>query len=242
MDECTIVVDTNHHENALVLLLEERGLEVHRTALKTGDVALVYGKITILVERKSVSDLAGGIAHPSRFIHSQRQRLAGEMADNPNTFALVLVHGVRPTCDDVRMGYGPLTGKTWHSVVQTTQLAPYNIPIIHSVSLDGVADQIVLLRRNLVAGKFDRGVNADADAAPPPCLNRKRRADTPSDLLVGMLAALPGCSEAKGRALVAEFPSLGAIAAASEKEIASVKVGERKLGPVFAKRIRSVCG
>ena len=241
MSDCVLFVDTNHHENALVLLLEERGLEVHRTALKTGDVALVYGKITILVERKSVSDLAGGIAHPSRFIHSQRHRLAGEMADNPNTFALVLVHGVRPTCDDARMGYGPLTGKTWHSVVQTTQLAPYNIPVIHSVGLDGVADQLVLLRRNLIAGKFDRDVNADADA-PPPCLNRKRRADTPSDLLVGMLAALPGCSEAKGRALVAEFSSLGAIAAASEREIASVKANGRKVGPVFAKRLKSVCG
>ena len=126
-NETSVIVDANHNENELVLLLEERGLTVSRASLKTGDVAISNGNKTILVERKTVADLASGIDFPSRFIKSQRIRLVSEM-ENPNTIAIVLVHGVRPPFDDSRIGYGKITGQVFHSVIQTTQLPPYSLP------------------------------------------------------------------------------------------------------------------
>ena len=238
---CELIVDSNAHENEFASRIEERGLTVTRAALKTGDVAIVYHGKTILAERKSVADLAAGIAPPHRFIDGQRARLVGEAADNPNTISLVLLHGTRPACDPkTRLGFGHgISGETFHSIVQQSMLPPYNLPILHSISLDGLAEQVVLLRRNLIDGKFDREGLIDSDAKPPS-LSRKRRIDTPTDMLIRMLVAIPGFSEKKANAVVERYPSLSSLLSASVSELASVKVGERQLGPMLAKRLRSV--
>ena len=241
METCQLIVDSNARENELASRIEERGLKVERKALKTGDVAIVYKGKTILAERKSVDDLAAGIAHPHRFVDGQRARLAGEAADSPNTISLVLLHGIRPACDAyTRLGFGNgISGETFHSVIQQSMLPPYNLPILHSSSLDGLADQVALLQRNLIAGNFDREGYIDADAKPPN-LSRKRRAETPVDILICMIVAIPGFSQKKAAALVELYPSLSALVGASEAELAAVRVGEHQLGRMLAKRLRSV--
>lgn len=238
---CELIVDTNAHENELAARIEERGVVVKRATLKTGDVALVYHGMTILAERKSVDDLASGIAYPYRFTDGQRARLAGEAAENTNTISILLLHGPRPDCNAItQVGFGKgVSVNTFYSVLQMTMLKPYNIPVIHSPSLDGLAFQVVLLRSNLIAGKFHAEGNIDADAKPPS-LSRKRRIETPADILMRMLVAVPGCSATKAAAIVALYPNLTALISAPEAELSNVMVGKCKLGPVMAKRLRSV--
>ena len=240
IENAEILVDSNPGENTLAALLLERGARVQRAALKTGDIAIKHDGWTVLIERKSVNDLAAGIAHPSRFIHSQRARLAGEVLENDKTIALVLINGVRPPCDSTFVGRSTIKGSTWHSVVQTTQLPPYRLPVLHSNVLEGAADNIVLLAKNLLNGKFGRGGLIDVDSKPPPCLKRKRATDTPTEILVAMLSSIPNCGTTKARALVSAFPTLSAILAASENEIAEIKIAGRKFGPSLAKRVKSV--
>ena len=72
-------------------------------------------------------------------------------------------------------------------------------------------------------------------AATAPCLAPKLKADTPHDLAVAMLHAVPGVSPKIVRALVHEYSSMPELIKAVNSDstlMHNFKVGARKLGKV----------
>ena len=239
----TVTVDTNAKENALCERLIEYGVEtVERATLKTGDLVLrddVTGRM-FLVERKSTDNLVSDIA--TRRFEAQRSRLAGEQAEHEHVTSIVLLHGIRPPIDDCKVGYGYVTGRSFHSSTLTTQFC-YGVSVVHAGNtLDAAAQWIALLVKNLAAGKLDEArAVVDRDAPPPVSLDRKSSRDAePREILVKLLACMPGSSLKKARALVTAFPTLTVLCDASVSELASVDVGGRKLGKALAMRFKSM--
>jgi len=69
---------------------------------------------------------------------------------------------------------------------------------------------------------------------------KKRKRDNledPSAVVKAMLAQCPGLSAEKAAALLEVLPSLGALIAAREADLAEVKCKGRRIGPATAKRL-----
>jgi ERCC4-type nuclease len=248
MSDAQVVIDSCWHENLLASLLADAGLSVERRQLKTADVMLYCAGRTILIELKScnnfVADYTAGGRHGNNTFRAERSRLAGEQVEGGGAVSsILLLHGIRPRIDDQgRLGHvGNFTPRDFHTSLQRTALA-YGVHVAHAGNtLQDAANWIALAAANLQAGKFDpSGVQIDREARPPD-LTRKTKLDASAEELVAsMLAALPGVSVAKAKTIAAAYPSLGALAATDVKELASLPVGAKKLGPAVAKRIKSL--
>ena len=88
------------------LLAERHEIVAERERLRTGDAELVHGGLTVVVERKCVEDWA---KNHETFV-AERARLCAMRSDA--CVPMVLMHGVRPPCDDSMVcSYGGMTGK-----------------------------------------------------------------------------------------------------------------------------------
>jgi ERCC4-type nuclease len=67
---------------------------------------------------------------------------------------------------------------------------------------------------------------------------KKANADDPKQFLLQCLMQCPGVSIRIAQALITTYPSFGKLMGASEKELASVDAGGRKVGPVIGKRLK----
>lgn len=69
---------------------------------------------------------------------------------------------------------------------------------------------------------------------------KKANKDDPKAFAVAALQGCPGVSVKAATALLDEFDSLQGVMTAEEKQLAEIKVGERRLGPAAAKRLWSL--
>ena len=247
-----IIIDTNSGETGLyerILAKAPADCQVRRERLDVCDVSIVTAHGTLLVERKHVADLCSSLSDHRYSEQKARQLAAVDTSERVSLAWLV---------------EGPLLG--WHALHKPTDFsnAQMEAAVITTAIRDGIpvlrvpdaascAEAVLYLHKRLAAGDLDGAAASQrARAAGYGDVVHVRKAVNKDAPMVWrmMLSTTPGCSMAKADAIAAVYATPGALVdmlrsrgvKAGVKELASVPVGARKLGPAVAKRIVEVFG
>ena len=253
-------IDTNPGENsvyeyiyAMLGAKPETAPPVSRVRLDVGDIHISHNDFHLFLERKQLLDLSASICD-GRF-REQKSR----MLPAPNTRYAYVIEGAIPSWDGAA-ARGIPPKNMWGALVKTAMRD--NLTIFHTASARDTASLCIYLHKQLTEGaiRFDANTtntvtpdnNPDEPNTNPsssssshviPGTVHKRKRDnlaTPSAILRAMLADIPGISVAKAETLLRAFPDVPSLMRATESEIASVKCGERKIGPKQASVVKSV--
>jgi len=115
----------------------------------------------------------------------------------------------------------------------------YGIPVIQTANLTETKALVDLLAEQVAAdaNTFVRTDPTTVAYTTTICSKKRENRDDPAVFASAVLQQCPGVSAKIADALVAEFKSLTAIWTATEAELAAVRVGTRKVGPVVAERL-----
>ena len=233
-----ITVDTNAGEDCLFELLSERapgGTTFVRRRLDVGDVHLDGPRFDLAIERKTLADLCGSISS-GRFEQQRSRMLSVSAEDEKPVRYIVMVEGSPPPFNSMRViPHSHVTGKAVHSSLLRTQM--YGISVVWARDCVSFAEQILHMHQKLTTNEYEVRLTPQVTGV------HKRKRDN-ADLtatLEAQLTCVQGISEAKAKALIKIYPCWSALCAASAQDLADVKCGGKKLGPVVAARLRSVC-
>jgi ERCC4-type nuclease len=262
----SIVVDTHAGETALYAALVRLfdDATVTRRKLDVGDVMLVADAGTVYVERKTWLDLASSLID-RRYVE-QKARLRSLVAQGGGGGG----EAAAAAAAAVYLVEGALTGWSGKVGGGSERLGGVarmnNAQVEAAVVMTSVRDGVPVLRSKdtahsaaLVGYLFDKlragellpppsgGGGAAAASGYAGLVTKKRRRDnmTTETTWEVMLAQVSGMSAHKAAALAKVYPSMAALAAASEAELAAVMVppagreakAARRLGPAVAQRL-----
>ncbi len=190
---------------AMILPLLEacKGVQLIDEQLPLGDVLICDddGKVRVLIERKTLPDLASSIVD-GRY-KEQGARL--EQCGLPRHHVFYLIEG------DVGRFRGrmrTMSGETLRS--STISLAVVKGFSVHTVSCLGESARwVVQLAKRLGgrAGFHEEGAPA-ASAATPVCTAARKDSYTPENSALMMLSQIPGVSAATANAITAVYPTI----------------------------------
>jgi DNA excision repair protein ERCC-4 len=203
---CRIVVDDREPRDRLPSALRARGVEVRFTRLRVGDYLLPNG---VLVERKTVRDFHASIVE-GRFWTQIRALRGASRAP----YLLVEGRGLERGQLSHRAVIGVLLG-----------VIGQGIPVL----LAGDAPSSAEWLASLAIRSSGRQPRRDRPAYA-------RRRNPPVDLVAeAMLAAVPGISTTRARALLTRFGSIAAIVSADEEALHTVP----GIGLIQAQRLKA---
>ena len=241
----SIVVDANAAEtplyDAVVASLSETSVcATLRERLHVGDVEIRSGDgpdaSVLILERKTWDDWVASI-RDGRY-QEQKRRALHASDSNPERvrFAYLIECPSQPRWLSHARGQ---PNKPYLCAMLKTQLRD-GVPVLHSSGTEDSAHIIVYLQAQLASG----GLNVKAPTAMQPIANvYKRKAacvETPDAQFRAMLGVVRGMSDGKVVALATAYPSFSKLAAAAESELSNVAIGNRRLGPVLAKRLKEI--
>lgn len=247
----SITVDTNPGENDLFERIKARaapGAEVLRARLDVGDVLVRAPGCVLVIERKTVADLVSSI-EDGRSREQKARQLAAVAQDESGATRVVWVVE------------GQLSG--WHAQLPPPRCFPNHqmeaavactavrdgIPVLRCRDGESVAEMILYLFSKAAAGDLDGVAEAQKRAAAgySGCVQvKKARNASPELTFQMMLSTIPGVSMSKAKAIADAYPTVTALvtairdsggAKAAVKQVSSIEVGKKKLGPVVAGRI-----
>jgi ERCC4-type nuclease len=217
-------------ESELIKLLENSTVK----QLPVGDVwigitpeeKVIEG--ALIIERKSIKDLEASILD-GRY-REQRGRILSYCQEN-KTQPLYILEGA------LSSNTGRLQKKAIMKFINRLTLR-YQIPVLQTESVEETAELIqalieqwkedpTVLQRTTEIVKVTDGLH----------IQKKANAGDHKQFAISCLAQCPGVSVKMAEALVTTFGSLKGVIEAPVKEIETVKVGTRKVGPVVSKRL-----
>jgi len=221
-----IIID--NRERQLIPLLPST---IQVQVLPVGDIWFqdASGSVQLILERKTIKDLEASILD-GRY-RDQKGRLLA-LCEERGAQPLYLLEGPYSSTT------GRLAPTALMKIVARLQFK-YSIPVLHTQTLAETASLLVALhdfwledpanfKRDMTPLKPTDGIH----------VSKKANAEDPKQFLLACLMQCPGVSLRIATALTIPFPSFGTLMAASEKEIASVEVEKRKVGPVLGKRLK----
>jgi ERCC4-type nuclease len=245
-----IVVDTNPHELPLFnnLIAAEPGA-VRRERLDVGDVLLRANGATLIIERKTFSDLAASLADGRSQEQRARQLAAVGQDSTGKTQLLYMIEG--PLSSHDLMTTAGFNVKAAECALVKASVRD-GIPVIRVPDHRTLCDTVHYLYKSLGAGELDGEATAQKRAAAgyADTVHVKKAANDDPELSWKMvLATFRGISMDKAAQLARTFPGPLSLSRAIEgrpakeamKIIAAADVGkDRKLGPAIAKRVFEV--
>jgi ERCC4-type nuclease len=225
-------VDTNAAErevgDKLVSLLPTGSVRFE--PLDVGDVVVEVSGKCLLIERKTLADLAASVAD-GRLAEQVDRMLEAAERGAEGTTPVVLVTGEPPPVDG---WVGGMRASAVYGMLNRLQFAQ-GVSVIWASSGDAAA-RLAQLAKKLAATGFS--------PPPPPESTRpgkkRARSEDADDVGAARRAALlgiPRVSPAVAAALLAKWPSLRELGAQSASDLASVVVGKKSLGPKLASRV-----
>ena len=223
-----IVVDTNAAEDFVYTHCLAHTLPVKRQRLDVGDIELCFENTKYVLERKTWSDLASSICD-GRW-SEQKSRMCGE--ENINTQYGYIIEGnllgwqptqnshMTPTC-------------LWGALLKTQLRDRMNV--FYTNNKESTSALVEYIYKQMMSGGLDTKPNQTISG-----VNTKRKRDnlnSPESIYVAMLVVIPGMSKPKADIICGAYPTIKALTEANEKEVAILKCGSRKLGPILAKMI-----
>lgn len=202
------------------------------------------GRTLVLVERKSLADLAASISD-GRY-REQKARLLEAVGGDQRARAVYVIEGGTLGGDPDRapVQSAVKADSLWGMIVNSTFRD--RLSVLRTASTEETALLLVKIALLVATGNDDAKSAAVAGLQKTPSAARK---DLPGGLFACMLSQLPGCSLTRASAVATKFGSISALCldlqadrVGTEKQIAELKAdGSRRLGPALAARIGSVC-
>ncbi len=185
----------------------------------------------LVIERKSIKDLEASILD-GRY-REQRARILS-YCNEKKAQPIYILEGQLSSLT------GRLQKKALLKFINRLVLH-YNIPVLQTQNVGETAELIMALLeqwkedpkslcRTTEIVKVSDGIH----------VQKKVNANDPRQFIIASLANCPGISVKMAEAIVDKFTTLQAIMLASESEIASIKVSNRKIGPVVGKRLHDI--
>lgn len=171
------------------------------------------GNVQLAIERKTISDLASSLVD-GRFFE-QRQRIKEAYADR----VAYLIEGDYDHSDTKLSG--AITGLAFR----------HAIPVVRTKNAQDTVNFLLNASSSAEKGRLKES----GSEAAAPCHAPKKKVDTPADLAVAMLQAIPGVSSKIASGLINEYLSMAGLIRAVNSDgklMHSFKVGSRKLGKV----------
>lgn len=240
-----------HHLQAQLEALQQQKwkyaipeISVKVSQLALGDIAIYHDeKLAIVIERKTVADICASIID-GRF-REQRERLLQLRTDSDGAVRIIyLIEGafVRATAlaDMLTDCRGGLATPTVMGAISNLLIRD-SVEVLHTNSVEESAILLCKMYHSFVATFVDTG-----KATPRLSSYKKKRADTPADVLLQQLQAIPGVGPASAMAVAQNYTSMRELCEALAspdcfKTIANMRVSEKqRVGDVCARKIISM--
>ena len=213
-----IIVDQREQAaNKWVEKLKNEGIEAEAKWMDEGDFIVRGGETTLLVERKSVSDLVSSILNKRLF------EQLDVLARQETPFALMITGDPKKLVRRFRrMGKNPKL--VWNTYLGLqNELSLKGIPVLVVPEEGMVARMLFLLAR-----KMEKGVR--------PALHARKRSKTLAEEQIEVLGMVKSLGIVKAKDLLDRFQTLRSVATADPKELMGVK----GIGKKIAEHIRQV--
>lgn len=234
-----IIVDSNAAEDAVYHALVECVPCTSRRRLDIGDIHLIGKKHSVLVERKTWSDLAASMSDGR--LNEQKRRFVETRGVGEHLFYMIEVADFTG-----RSGYTQgVSNEALNAWILKTMIRD-NIAVIRTTKKQDTISTLLYLHSQLERETlFKNSSSASTSHASALATAAKRKRanleGNPMALYVHMLSTLPGMSVQKATRVSVAFPSFTTLVCASEEALACVSVGTKRLGPALAKRLKSLC-
>ncbi len=237
----TICVDTNAGEQRVFDALRDcigdcdpstdsTAPQLRRRRLDIGDVEVCAESVKVVIERKTEADLRSSFAD-GRY-REQKSRILAHCKGEGSLAVYVIEVGERLPQWWVHAGFDLASA----GAVLNTSLRD-RVPVLFSKDQLHTGDIVLRIAKAAQLGKLlPTPLDEHAMLESLPTSKRSKVSDAKA-LAVQMLRQTPGVSAKAASAVLARFPSLLSVLSATEEELADVKVGTRRLGPVCARRI-----
>lgn len=187
----------------------------------------------VIIERKSIRDLEASILD-GRY-REQRGRILAFCQEN-KTQPMYILEG------SLSSGTGRLQKKAIMKFINRL-IFHYQIPVMQTASVNETAELVQSLveqwkddpknlQRTTELVKVTDGIH----------IQKKTNASDHKQFAISCLAQCPGVSVKMAEAIIEKFGTLPDVINADAKEIESVKIGTRKVGPVVSKRLSDILG
>jgi ERCC4-type nuclease len=198
--------------------------------LPVGDAWIKHGDQTLLViERKTTADFEASFLD-GRY-REQRTRLLAYCQEHKAKALYILEGGLDGRRHKLEK---PALQKLVHRL-----MLRYGVSVWSTSNTQDTANTLTLLAAQVAE---DPKVFEGEQLSYTDVMHTTKKAnkDDPKAFAVAALQGCPGVSVKAATALLDVFGSLQGVIAAEEKQLAEIKVGERRLGPAAAKRLWSL--
>lgn len=223
----------DNRERELITLLTTIQLDHTVKQLLVGDVIIGDDTKGLIIERKSIKDLEASILD-GRY-REQRGRILAYCKEH-NSQPMYILEG----------SLSSLTGRLQKKAIMkfiNRLIFHYQIPVMQTESTKETAELIQALKeqwdedpknleRTTELVKITDGIH----------IQKKTNANDPRQFAISSLSQCPGISVKIAEAIFDTYGSLQSIINATSEEIANIKVGTRRVGPVVSKRLKEVLG
>jgi ERCC4-type nuclease len=226
----TILIDTRERELIIKLNFPTKSLPVGDVWIGlSGEVLQVGG---IIAERKTVADLEASIMD-GRY-REQRTRLLSHCQLNGYR-PLYIIEGELDRLN------GRLSKQALRKFLARLTLR-YGVSVLQTESVQDTANLCTALADQLSTDPkiFQTEEAAKVTYTDTISVHRKGNTDDPAVFASAVLQQCSGISAAGAKAILATYPTLTAIWAATSQELSVVLVGKRKLGLVVAQRLHAL--
>lgn len=231
----SIFVDTNSAESFLHIELQKQGILAKRKRLDLGDVQLVSESKQLCIERKSWGDFAASLSDGR--LQEQKRRFKASCL--PHEHLVYIIEGSIPRFSGKTRGVFNLALNAW--VIKTSMRD--NILVLRTANKEDTVEAVLYLHKQLLKGTLFTTSRIDTHTeAISTAMKRKRTniENNPERLYTYMLASIPGMSFVKAECIVSHYPRFEKLVAVTQNDISEIVVGNKKIGPVLAKRLCAV--
>jgi ERCC4-type nuclease len=237
----------DNREGDLIQIIEskEEGQELKEMRVKqlpVGDIWIgVEGEgddakmqeFGFIIERKSIRDLEASILD-GRY-REQRGRILSYCQEN-KTRPMYILEG------SYLSGTGRLQKKALMKFVNRL-IFHYQIPVMHTASIHETAELLQALLEQWKETDPSKNLHVkttEVKVTDGIHIQKKANAADPTTFAICCLAQCPGVSVKMAEAILQEHRTLQGVIQAPVKSLEQIKVGNRKVGPVVAKRLYDI--
>lgn len=224
----SIILDTR--EGRLISILTNSQPPVKIEQLPVGDSWIMNGEdTTLVIERKTTADFEASFLD-GRY-REQRTRLLSYCAEKKAKPLYILEGGINGS-------RRKLERKTLQKLLHRLLLR-YGIGVWFTDSAEDTASTLQILSEQIREDNaiFNGEVLSYTDVTH---ITKKANKDDPKVFMCTALQGCPGVSGKIANKLCEVFSTFSDLISAEEETIASIKVGERRIGPVIAKRLKKL--
>ena len=228
-------MDTNTAEDPLFLGLLSKVGTATRARLDIGDVHIEGTEHNLTIERKSWPDFVSSMSDGR--LNEQKLRFL-ETRGKSDILMYIVEGELQHVAGRSSSGISNVNLNAW---MLKTNIRD-GVCVYRTKCMQDTIEIIFYLQSQLLKGTlFEHSTGKSSHAVALSGTIKRKRKNVEENLLVYMLASIPGMSIAKARAVSEKYPNLRSLSFLTEGELSNLLVGKRRLGNTLAKRLCSLC-